>query len=78
MSGNFGTSGEDLGKVTADMTKRLCQDNRVKHLETFLVYRLISLDKQHKVRPIGVREASRRAIGKMVMKILKKRCSKGH
>ena len=78
MSGNFGTSGEDLGKVTADMTKRLCQDNRVKHLETLLVYRLIPLDKQHKVRPIGVREASRRAIGKMVMKILKKRCSKGH
>ena len=33
---NFGTSGEDLRKAIADMTKRLCQDNTVKHLEPFL------------------------------------------
>ena len=36
ISGNFGTSGEDLRKAIADMTKRLCQDNTVKHLEAFL------------------------------------------
>ena len=28
----FGTSGEDLRKAMADMIKRLCQDNTVKHL----------------------------------------------
>ena len=32
MSGNFDSSGEDLRKATADTTKRLCQDNTVKHL----------------------------------------------
>ena len=33
MSRNFGTSGEDLREAIADMTKRLCQDKTVKHLE---------------------------------------------
>ena len=35
MSGNFGSSGEDLRKAIADMTKRLGQDNTVKHIEAF-------------------------------------------
>ena len=46
MSGNFGSSGEDFRKKIADMTKPLCRDNTVKHLEAFLVCRLIPLDKQ--------------------------------
>ena len=33
MSRNFGTSGEDLREAIADMTKPLCQDKTVKHLE---------------------------------------------
>ena len=33
MSRNFGTSGADLREAIADMTKRLCQDKTVKHLE---------------------------------------------
>ena len=72
MSGNFGTSGEDLIKAVADMTKRLCQDNTVKHLKAFLACRLISLDIQPGVRPIGIGEVLRRAIGKIVMKLLKR------
>ena len=71
MPGNFATSGEDLRKATADMTKCLCQDNTVKHLEAFLACRLIPLDKQPGVRTIGIGEVLRRVIGKIVMKLLK-------
>ena len=46
---NFGTSGEDLRKTIVDITKRLCKDNTVKHLEAFLACRLIPLDKQPRV-----------------------------
>ena len=46
MSGNFGSSGEDLREVMADMTKQLCQDNTVKYIETFLACRLLPFDKQ--------------------------------
>ena len=77
MSGNFGSSGQDLRKAIADMTKRLCRDNTVKHLEAFLACRLIPLDKQPGVTPIGIGEILRRVIGKIVIKLLKKRCSKG-
>ena len=72
MSGNFCSSGEDLRKATADMTKRLCRDNTVKHLEAFLACRLIPLDKQPGVRPIEIGEILRRVIGKIVMKLLKR------
>ena len=41
MSGNSGSSGEGLRKAIADITKRLRQDNTVKHLEAFLAYWLI-------------------------------------
>ena len=72
MSGNFGSPGEDLRKAVADMTKRLCRDNTVKHLEAFLACRIIPLDKQPGVRPIGIHEILRRVIGKIVMKLLKR------
>ena len=35
-SGNFSSSGEDLRKAIADMTKQLRQDNTVKRIEAFL------------------------------------------
>ena len=76
MSGNFG-SGEDLRKAIADMTKRLCRDITIKHLEAFLACRLIPLGKQPEVRLIEIGEILRRVIGKIVI-TFKKRCSKGH
>ena len=66
LSGNFGSS-EDLRKAIADMTKPLCQDNTVKHLEAFLAW-----DKHSGVRSIGIDDILRRAIGKIVLKLLKK------
>ena len=72
MSGNFGSSGKDLRKAIADMTKRLFRDNTVKHLEAFLACSLISLDKEPGVRPIGIGKILRRVIGKIVMKLLKR------
>ena len=65
-------SGEDLRKAIADMTKRLCQDNTVKHLEVFLACRLIPLDKQPGIRPTGIGKVLRPVTGKIVMKLLKK------
>ena len=61
MSRSFGTSGEDLRKAAADMTKRLCH-YVIKHLEEFLACRLILLDKQPGVRPIGIGEVLRSVI----------------
>ena len=83
MWGNFGSSGEDLRKAIADMTKRLYRDNTVNHLEAFLACRLIPLDKQPGVRPIGIGEILRHVTGKITFKkktfkTFKKRCSKGH
>ena len=78
MSGNFGSSGEDLRKAIADMTKRPYRDNTVKHLEAFLACRLIPLDKQPGVRPIGIGEILIRVIGKIVMKLLKRDVLKDH
>ena len=61
-----------IEKTIADMTKRLCPDNTVKHLDTFSACRLTPLDKQPGVKPAGIGEILRRVIGKIVMKLLKR------
>ena len=38
------------------MEKRLCQEKRTNYLAFFLAYRLIPLEKQVSVRPIGIGE----------------------
>ena len=54
------------------MTKRLCQERSANYLATFLACRLIQLDRQQGVRHRGIGEVLRRAIGKIVMKLLTK------
>ena len=70
--GNFGNVGEDLRKSIAEMAKILCQERRANYLAAFLACRLIPLDKQPGVTPIEIGEVLRRAIGKIVMKLLRK------
>ena len=67
-----------MRKAVADITKRVFRDNTVKHLETFLACRLIPLDKQLGVRPIRIGEILICVIEKVVMKLLKKRCTKSY
>ena len=54
------------------MSKRLCQGNTVKYLETCLACILIPLDKQPGVRPVGIVEVLRHTVGKVIMRSLKR------
>ena len=72
ISGNFGNVGKDFRKSTAEMTKRQCQGKRFNYLVAFLACRLIPLNKQPGVRPVGIGEVLRRVIGKIVTELLRK------
>ena len=70
----FGKEAEDLRKNLADLTKELCT-NEIEDpgsLEALLGCRLIPLDKNPGLRPIGIGETLRRIIGKAVMNVMKK------
>ena len=70
-SNNFGTSGSDLRKVFADVIKKLCIEKiESSTIESFVACRLIPLDKNPGLRPIGVGEVFRRIAGKTVVSIL--------
>ena len=58
------------------MTKQLCQNITVENIKTFLACRLLPLDKQLWVRPIGISQLVRRVIGKEITKLLKGDTSK--
>ena len=62
MSGNFGTWGEDFRKAIADMTRQLCEDDNIQHLETLSACKLSS-DKLPGVRPSEIVEVLRHVIG---------------
>ena len=72
ISGNFGYVGEDLRNSIAEMAKRLCQERSANYLANFLACRLIPLEKQLGVRPIGTSKVLRRVIRKIVIKPLRK------
>jgi len=73
-SNSFGTSSSDLRKAIAEFIKKLCikkipiDDTS---LESFVACRLIPLNKNPGLRPIGVGEILRRIAGKVVMRIAK-------
>jgi hypothetical protein len=71
-SKSYGKLSELLCQSIADMAKRLCtEDVDSGVLKEFLSCRLIPLDKNPGVRPIGVGEVLRRIIGKAIMRVLK-------
>ena len=71
-SNNFGTSSSDLRKAFANVVRKLCTDLAEIHtIEAFLSYRLIPLDKNPGLRPIGVGEVLRRSADKVIVSVLK-------
>ena len=72
ISDNFENVREDFRKSIVEMAKRLCQERSANYFAVFLACRLIPLDKQPGVRPIGIGEVLRRVIGKIEMKLLRK------
>ena len=77
-SKGYGTASEDLRNAFASLLKSLCTDkvsviedhgSQRSSLEAFLACRLIPLDKQPGLRPIGVGEVLRRLAGKIVISI---------
>ena len=54
------------------MMIRFFQEKETKYLVAIRACRLIPLDKQQLVRPIGIDELQRGVIGKIVMKLIKK------
>jgi len=75
-SNKFGTTNVDLRKAVANMIKKMCTEkidniNGKSPLEALISCRLIPLDKNPGLRPIGVGEVLRRIASKVVMKVLK-------
>ena len=70
----FGAEAEDLRKSLALLTRELCinEIEDAESLEALLGCRLIPLDKNPGLRPIGIGETLRRIIGKAVMNVMKK------
>ena len=73
-SRSFGTVSSKLRKTFALFVKSLCVEEikNAESLESFIVCRLIPLDKWPGIKPIGVGEVLRRIAGKAVMILLKK------
>ena len=69
---SFGKSSDDLCTSLAEMSKKLCNTKENSDsLEAFLACRLIPLDKNLELRPIGIGEVLRRLIGKTITALTK-------
>ena len=70
----YGKSSDDLCTAIANMTRKMCTENRITQdggITPLMACRLIPLDKDPGLRPIGIGEVLRRIIGKMVVQTLK-------
>ena len=68
----FGTASTDLCTSIANLTKKVCTEiHSSKSLEPLMASRLIPLDKNPGLRPIGIGEVLRRIIGKSIATILR-------
>ena len=66
------TSSNDLCSAIANMAKKLCIDEIENDgLSTLMACRLVPLNKNPGLRPIGIGEVLRRIIGKMVVWVLR-------
>ena len=66
-SRNFNTTGKDLREEIATLSKNLATKHYAPEmLDTYLNSRLISLDKDPGVHPIGIGEVLRRIVGKVI------------
>ena len=77
----FGSCTSDLCKAIADFIKHICINeiesrSNTTLLETFIASRLVHLDNNPGLRPIGVGEVLRRIAGKVVMSIVKDNLTK--
>ena len=79
LSRQFGSSTSDLCEAIASMAKALCTEDRTVDggVSAFIACRLIPLDKDPGLRPIGIGEVLRRIISKMVVYVLKPELQEG-
>ena len=66
-----GTSSTELCTSIVSLAKKLCTENVNENVEALMACRLIPLDKNPGLRPIGIGEVLRRIIGKMVVSVLR-------
>ena len=75
LSNSFGDSSESLCQSISRVARKMCTE-RSDSIDAFLACRLIPLDKNPGLRPIGVGEVLRRIIGKAVMSTTKEHVKK--
>ena len=71
LSKNFGESSSDLCQTLAKVTMKLCTEELPTSLEGFLACRLIPLNKNPGLRPIGVCEVLRRIKGEVIVSVVR-------
>ena len=77
LSNSFGNSSNDLCQAISRVSQKLCQQEQLSStIEPLLACRLIPLDKNPGLRPIGVGEVLRRIIGKAVASITRESITK--
>ena len=67
----FGSTSTDLCSAVVNVAKKLCTEDVNEKVAALMACRLIQLDKNPGLRPIGIGEVLRRIIGKMVVKVLR-------